>query len=136
MAMMTVDCDVPTTKVTGTLMACGMGSLDCTVTSPVEAPRGRPAALEALGTAPEPVPASGLAVSQLAPGTTAAVHCGDPPVKVRETSVGALRKASATARVTVWGATVMAAGAAEAAARGTLSVVVTVGPISLIPLTV
>src|ERR1039457_498914 len=84
----------------------------------------------------EPVPASGLTVSQLAPGTTAAVHCGEPPVKVRETSVAALRKASATASVTVGGATVMAAGAAEAAARVTLSVAVTVVPISLIPLTV
>src|ERR1035441_4456947 len=83
---------------------------------------------------PAPVPASGLRVSQLAPGTTAAVHGGAPPAKLRETSVAALRKASATARVTVWGATVMAAGAAEAAARMTLSVAVTLVPISLIPL--
>src|ERR1035441_34492 len=58
----------------------------------------------------EPVPASGLTVSQLAPGTTAAVHCGEPPVKVRETSVAALRKALATARGTGGGGTGMGAG--------------------------
>ena len=33
-ALMTVDCEVPTTKVTGMLMACGRPSPDCTVTIP------------------------------------------------------------------------------------------------------
>ena len=75
-------------------------------------------------------------MSQLAPGTTAAVHCGPAPVKVSETSVAAERKASATARVTAGGATVIATGAAEAAARVTLSVAVTLVPSSLMPLTV
>src|ERR1017187_8148267 len=128
MAVMTVDCDVPTTKVMGTLMACGTVSLDCTVASPVEAPRERPAAFTAMCREAEPVPASGLTVSQLAPGTTAGGHCGGPPVQVRERSVGAPRKASAMASVRLGGATVMATGAAEAAARVTLSVVVTVVP--------
>src|ERR1035437_10200255 len=42
-AVMTVDCDVPTTNVTGMLMACGMALLDCTVTRPAETPREGPA---------------------------------------------------------------------------------------------
>ena len=50
--------------------------------------------------------------------------------------MAALRNASATASVTVWGATAIAAGAAEAAARVTYTVLVTVLPISLLPLTV
>ena len=79
----------------------------------------------------------GLTVSQVAPGTTDAVHCVESPARESATSVAALRKASATPRVTVWGATVMATGEAEAAAMVTLSVAVTVLPSSrLIPLTV
>src|ERR1039458_6952458 len=118
------------------LMACGMASPDCTVTMPVQAPRERPAPFTVMWSEADPVPESGLTVSQLAPGTTDAVHCGEAPPNVSATSVAALRDASATASVTVPGATAIATGEVEAAARVTLTVAVTLVPISLTPLMV
>src|ERR1035438_10672951 len=59
-AVIAVVCDAPTTKATGTLMACGMPSPDCTVTVPVYAPRERPAAFTVMWRGAEPVPEGGV----------------------------------------------------------------------------
>src|SRR5438105_2263716 len=78
--------DAPTTNVTGTLMACGIEFDDSTTIIALYTPGERAAPEACTLSCAAPDPAAGEIVSHFAlrlPGDTAAVHCGEAPLKFR-----------------------------------------------------